>query len=178
MCVGRGCRTPLPLSKETKKKIEPKTAALLQSRMNLPQASGLMACLERQIAALPQRSPPCPLPFPRESSCPARGCACGGKSAPSLRHKSRCVYGLASTRSLGMCFDIQLQERVPPPSWFCTQSALLPLGTRPYRQRTNSRQLLKQNSLLRWLLKLGIDCLFFFFFLCRQRHLAENILRM
>lgn len=84
---------------------------------------------------------------------------------------------MASAASSEMCFDIQLQERVPPPSWFCTQSALLPLGTWPYRQRTHSRQLLKQNSLLRWLLKLGIDRGFFFPpFPCRLQHFASVVL--
>lgn len=37
------------------------------------------------------------------------------KSACSLRHKSRCVYGLASTLSLEICFDIQLQEKGSSP---------------------------------------------------------------
>lgn len=58
----RGCSTPLPLSKgggggeegeKKKKESQPKTAALLQSRINLPPSGRLIACLERQIAALP-----------------------------------------------------------------------------------------------------------------------------
>lgn len=132
-------------------------------------------CLERSRNEL---SPWCPLPFPRGSSCPARGVCVWVENRP-LHWGTRvgvCMDWLLLL-SLEICFDIQLQERVPPPSWFCTQSTLLPLGTWPYRQRTHSRQLLKQNSLLRWLLKLGIEH-FFFFSLCRQRYLAENILWM
>lgn len=158
---GRGCSTPLPLSRKEergKKKKPNKNPKQLQPRTSLPQAGdGFVFRKANDLGGSgDEPSPRCPLPFPRGSSCPG----CAAQNGPFIEAQGPCVYGLASPPGLGMCFDIQLQERVPPPSRFCTQSALSPLGTRLYRQRANSRQLLKQNSLLRWLLKWGTHIIF------------------
>lgn len=164
--AGRGCSTPLPLSRkeerrgEKKKNKKPPKPKQLQPRPSLPQpGDGFMFRKANDLGgSRDEPSPRCPLPFPRGSSCPG----CAAQNGPFIEAQGPCVYGSASPPALGICFDIQLQERVPPPSWFCTQSALSPLGTRLYRQRANSRQLLKQNSLLRWLLKWGIHTIFAF----------------
>lgn len=159
VCRGGAARHLCPLAERKRgKKKKPPKPKQLQPRTSLPQpGDGFMFRKANVLGgSRDEPSPRCPLPFPRGSSCPG----CAAQNGPFIEAQGPCVYGLASPPGLGICFDIQLQERVPPPSWFCTQSALSPLGTWLYKQRANSRQLLKQNPLLRWLLKWGVYTVF------------------
>lgn len=129
---GGAARHLCPLAKrkrggEKKKKSQPKPAALLQSSANLPQAGRLMACLERQIAALPQPSlarsraepsPRCPLPFPRASSCPVRGVCVRLENRPLAESRGRCVEGLASAlKSRSVLISSCRKGFLPPPGF-------------------------------------------------------------